>query len=902
MADIVNTGAAANDGSGDQLRTAFQQINQRFQQLLGTLSNRGAWTAGTDYVADPARDWVLHSGQAYVAAVNHTSGMSFSADLAAGLWLAVDVSDLIALLASLGGASHIGTDDGRTVQQRLSGLPQELAGALEIAADRAEAARDAAQLAAGVYPDTATGLAATTSGDYFSVPSAESSESLILYLNSSGTALEVKRYPAVVAVDAIAADLKETSYAAGYVSPLPIPAGAAAITSGLFVLADPVADSGTVSRVSLHSAASGTVTIIAVSKVGDVFTTLRSVAFSVAAGYQQISVAMPVNAGEYLGFSGAGTVTYGSLLADGTGFYSGASSPFTDASKANNIRMGIRFDVTRQTRLESMDAAIAARADAARVSALEDVVFPATRVQIIGQSGAIPAGSGSLSGATLWALEDPVAQDGTLSQFSCYAASPGAARVMVYGRVGDTFTVKREATVALAGGYQAVAVSLPVEAGDYVGFQSGVIQQQGSVSDPLGWFGAQGYNSFTDSTVTRNVRLLVGFVVSYRVASSVLGRPVSVDLPFENMLIIGAGQSLMEGSQTGSSGTVPITTAQEYDSVGFPAYPAAPSAILPATVANTQRPTNRGEWPGLGAAAAVRVALLRDNNISHTGLKSTVVVANNAVGGASIASLSQGTAPYLAAVAQAGALAGLTSQTAGVLGVIFGQGESDSATTRADYRAAMIELAKDYDADLRAATGQAKRVPLVAYQLSTQSRDIALAQLDASLQSDLVYLACPMYQFDYYDSLHIDSVSSRRLGAYYGEALKAVAIDGDEWEPLRPVSSQVVGNTIVLTFNKSGLVLDTTLVPAQTNQGFFVRTGAMAAVTINSVAVVNGNQLRIACATTPASDWVVQYGVTATGKAPYSGRAGNLRDSAGDALSFDGFPLHNWCVLFDWVL
>ena len=59
----------------------------------------------------------------------------------------------------------------------------------------AEAARDAAQLAAGVYPDTATGLAAVQEGKYFSIPSVENSEFLVLYRKVSGVAVEIKRYP-----------------------------------------------------------------------------------------------------------------------------------------------------------------------------------------------------------------------------------------------------------------------------------------------------------------------------------------------------------------------------------------------------------------------------------------------------------------------------------------------------------------------------------------------------------------------------------------------------------------------------------------------------------------------------------------------------------------------------------
>ncbi|THG77762.1 hypothetical protein E5198_16465 [Pseudomonas sp. A-1] len=75
----------------------------------------------------------------------------------------------------------------------------------ESAAGRAEVARDAAQLSAGVFADTAAGLAGTVSGKYFSVPSADSSEFLVLYRNNAGVAQEVKRYPSAgLAINAFA--------------------------------------------------------------------------------------------------------------------------------------------------------------------------------------------------------------------------------------------------------------------------------------------------------------------------------------------------------------------------------------------------------------------------------------------------------------------------------------------------------------------------------------------------------------------------------------------------------------------------------------------------------------------------------------------------------------------------
>jgi hypothetical protein len=65
----------------------------------------------------------------------------------------------------------------------------------ESAKTAAETARDAANATGKVYPDTASGIAATVEGAYFSVPSAGSSESLILYRKTGGVAVEAKRYP-----------------------------------------------------------------------------------------------------------------------------------------------------------------------------------------------------------------------------------------------------------------------------------------------------------------------------------------------------------------------------------------------------------------------------------------------------------------------------------------------------------------------------------------------------------------------------------------------------------------------------------------------------------------------------------------------------------------------------------
>lgn len=79
------------------------------------------------------------------------------------------------------------------------------AGLASTARTAAEAARDAALAAARIYATTAAGLAAVASGEYFYVPSANASESLILYLDNAGTAVEQKRYPSTNALNEVAA-------------------------------------------------------------------------------------------------------------------------------------------------------------------------------------------------------------------------------------------------------------------------------------------------------------------------------------------------------------------------------------------------------------------------------------------------------------------------------------------------------------------------------------------------------------------------------------------------------------------------------------------------------------------------------------------------------------------------
>lgn len=123
----VAVGAAANDGLGDPLRTAFIRSNARdagleaavdqakanFDNIDGRLvlvegsalflNPRGEWVTGTNYVYTPGvqRDWFTKDGTAYLVAVTHTAGV-FSTDEAAGRFINADAAHNASQLAALG--------------------------------------------------------------------------------------------------------------------------------------------------------------------------------------------------------------------------------------------------------------------------------------------------------------------------------------------------------------------------------------------------------------------------------------------------------------------------------------------------------------------------------------------------------------------------------------------------------------------------------------------------------------------------------------------------------------------------------------------------------------------------------------------------------------------------------
>lgn len=145
---------------------------------------------------------VTAASQAYSIDITRTSTIpAFSRELSAQLAYAQGQYDSWQQVLTGSGMVTLTAPDGQEVQVPSFSYHAELAAAASRDAGIAEAAATAAMMSAKVYSSSSAGLAATTSGQYFSVLSGNVNQYVNLYLNNSGVAVLQKTYPSDKALD-----------------------------------------------------------------------------------------------------------------------------------------------------------------------------------------------------------------------------------------------------------------------------------------------------------------------------------------------------------------------------------------------------------------------------------------------------------------------------------------------------------------------------------------------------------------------------------------------------------------------------------------------------------------------------------------------------------------------------
>lgn len=351
-----------------------------------------------------------------------------------------------------------------------------------------------------------------------------------------------------------------------------------------------------------------------------------------------------------------------------------------------------------------------------------------------------------------------------------------------------------------------------------------------------------------------------------------------------------------------------------------------------AQAALTPGDANNGETPLEGAMAYLRRGFLDAVSLSEDATRQ-FVAAVCGVGGTSIAELSKGASPELyqrvlqcaaAVKAKADALSG----TFGIPAVLWLQGEQDytDGTSKAAYKALLVQLVADIRADVQVAiAGQDRPFVFVTYQTGgsyasdANALAVAQAQLELSQEQPNWYLAAPTYPVTDKGG-HLDPNGYRWLGQQFGKVLHKVLVLNHGWRPLSPIQATRRGREILLDMHvpEPPLVWDmpyvVTTLTDYAAKGFALRDGD-GALAITSVELVAETMVRIVAARDVVGEAFVRY----AGKATFNGN-GCLRDSDPTTASEDyvyeagtgqyagaeipalidrPYPLHNWCVAFD---
>lgn len=250
-----------------------------------------------------------------------------------------------------------------------------------------------------------------------------------------------------------------------------------------------------------------------------------------------------------------------------------------------------------------------------------------------------------------------------------------------------------------------------------------------------------------------------------------------------------------------------------------------------------------------------------------------------------------------------------------VRAVLLVHGEADGNQGNQNYHKNLREWLDDYNADIKAATGQVDNIVMLTCQTSSASgyKDAnaregfvtPFLQLKASQNNHDIILVTPKYFMTYKDYAHIDAPSTRLLGEYYAKVYRHAVINGNKWQPLQPQTITRTGNKIVIDFivPKPPIVFDTTKVienSSNTHKGFVLKNAG--GVAISDVVITSPTQITITASDNIPDGAVLSYAFDngVKGKAGAAeGARGNVRDSDdGELSAYTNEPLYNWLVIF----
>ncbi|MGC4252423.1 MAG: hypothetical protein QM605_13435 [Sphingobium sp.] len=325
---------------------------------------------------------------------------------------------------------------------------------------------------------------------------------------------------------------------------------------------------------------------------------------------------------------------------------------------------------------------------------------------------------------------------------------------------------------------------------------------------------------------------------------------------------------------------------------------------------------------GESVCSSYMIARARYVRAATNGMTPRLAAAISAAGASPYDWLKKGTSIYNGALAKTQAIFDAAAaqgwkHAVSSIRIIHGEAQGTAAdpadATEVGYAAVLREWVSDYQADLKAITGQpADPVGLLCQMntLTAPTAEIPLGQLKAHDDYADIVLIGPKYQHPYYDGSHMLAEGYVKTGELEARAMRFWH-RGQKWQCLKPVSCAASGSVVTVTFNNAvagdadtpgpigPLMLDAATVSDPGHHGFACSDGG---VTISGVAIgPDQKSVVITLSGAPAGGsfitYALQYG--AGWFQPSNGPRGTLRDSDTRDLSrFDNEPVHNWAVAF----
>lgn len=419
-------------------------------------------------------------------------------------------------------------------------------------ATAAATAKDAAQLSAGVYANTTAGLAATTTGKYFSVPSANTNEYLILYLNSSGTAVQQQIYPSATAViDTVGIQTINST--------TPVASGSWSGATYSMFNAVPSSITGFITTINVAVASLGSFNVLVVTlDVGGTLTLVSSTSVSLRAGFNSLTnLSIPIVSGQYIGlFGSSGIYTAGSGL---DAWYT-TGIPTTGTSKVVLANLGLQLQAVVMGSVIHTDRALFPTVQSQNTILSNDFISK--------QIGLSPTAVGSVFSLYSLFNASPVITSGYLTSLLIAVSSVQTATVLVANLNGDgTLTVTNKLLVTLTTGINNLTnLSLPVVSGQYVGIYATNVYYTPSAASLNIWYTAGLTGTSTAKTV------LTGQGLQFQITISALSR-LSVDTVPSLSTALGScsvfGKTTITATGITTSSNLTLYNAQQTTTDGY---------------------------------------------------------------------------------------------------------------------------------------------------------------------------------------------------------------------------------------------------------------------------------------------------------------------------------------------